>query len=61
MLQLDMSNAELVTLHRNEDDRVEVVISFTNCPVVVLEANETDTTLIFNNKLTIVGKPKLDQ
>ena len=53
MIQLDVSNAELVTLNRN-DENVEVTISFTNCPDVVLAANETDTILITNDKLTIM-------
>ncbi len=53
MLQLDVSNAELVTLNRN-DENVEVIIRFTDCPDVVLTANETDTILIFHDKLTIM-------
>lgn len=54
MLQLDVSNAELITLNTNDtSDKVEITVSFTDCATVILEAEMTDTILITDEKLTI--------
>ena len=45
MIQLDMSNAELVTLHTNDEDS-EVEIRFCDCPNVIIRVNEEDTVVI---------------
>ena len=47
MIQLDVSNAELVTLNRNDaDDNVEVRVSFTDCSNVIIRVDKDDTVLI---------------
>ncbi len=54
MIALDVSNAELVILRRDDpSDKVEVVVGFTDCPDVILKVNVTDTILITDEKLTI--------
>ena len=59
MIQLDVSNAELVTLFHKDDDKkviVFVYISFTDCPDVVFKVKETDMILIFDDRLIIKDK-----